>query len=120
MADPVDPLAAPSGTVRTDDWPVQATDAIVKVVGTAHDKITGPITTVARAVAYGVLAIILGTTVVVLFVIVAGRFLNVYLPDAIFGENHMWTADLILGLPFLGVGIYCFRRSVHGTEHHPA
>ena len=31
-----------TSNVRTDDWPAQATDSIVKVVGTVHDKVTGP------------------------------------------------------------------------------
>src|SRR5438445_7853354 len=82
MADKVDSIVAPTGSVRTDDWPVQATDAIVKVVGTAHDKITGPVTTVARALAYGLLALTLGTTAGILGIIGAGRFLDAYLPDA--------------------------------------
>ena len=57
MADPVD---LSTTRVRTDDWPAQATDTIVKVVGTASDKVTGPVTTAARAIVFGLFAAILG------------------------------------------------------------
>jgi glycerol uptake facilitator-like aquaporin len=106
MADNVDPYDLSGASVRTDDWPAQATDAIVKAVGTAHDKITGPITTAARAVAYGLLVAILGTTVLVLGVIMLLRFLDAYLPDAVFGEEHMWAAHLVVGLVLTLFGLF--------------
>jgi hypothetical protein len=109
MPDKVDSIVAPRGPVRTDDWPVQATDAIVKAVGTAHDKITGPVTTVARALAYGLLALTLGATALVIAIVLAGRFLDAYLPDALFGEEHMWAAHGIVGLLFTIGGLLCFR-----------
>jgi hypothetical protein len=109
MADKVDSLVAPKGSVRTDDWPVQATDAIVKVVGTAHEKITGPITTVARALAYGLLALALGISALALAIILSGRILDAYLPDAVFGEDHMWAAHGIVGLALTIGGVVCFR-----------
>ncbi|MEO7557311.1 MAG: hypothetical protein ABIV94_11980 [Acidimicrobiales bacterium] len=119
MAEPIDPTA-PRGAVRTDDWPAQATDAIVKVVGTAHDKVTGPLTTVARALAYGLLATVLGLTALVVFVALLGRLLDVYLPDAVFGEEHMWAAYLVVGLLFTGLGLVLFRKARRAPEPDPA
>ena len=111
MPDKVDSIVAPRGPVRTDDWPVQATDAIVKVVGSAHDKITGPVTTVARALAYGLLAMTLGITALVMAIVLAGRFADAYLPDAAFGREHMWVAHGIVGLVFTGGGLWCFHKA---------
>jgi hypothetical protein len=99
-----------AGDVRTDDWPAQATDAIVKVVGTAHDKITGPIQTVAKAIVYGFLAAAFGLMAAVLGVILAVRVTNNYLPDAVFGENHIWAAYLIVGALFTLVGLWLMRK----------
>ena len=33
------------------------------------------------------------------------RVLDVYLPESVFGETHVWAAYLILGLPVFVVGI---------------
>ncbi|MGI8662194.1 MAG: hypothetical protein ACR2LQ_03165 [Acidimicrobiales bacterium] len=120
MAHKVEPIIAPKGPVRTDDWPTQATDSIVKVVGTAHQKITGPITTVARALAYGLLAAALGATALVVAIILAGRLLDAYLPAAVFGDEHMWAAHLIVGLLFTLGGIVCFRRAHQRPRPEPA
>ena len=35
---------------------------------------------------------------VVLLIVLLVRLLDVYLPDSVFGEDHMWAAYLILGL----------------------
>lgn len=108
VADQVD---LSSTRVRTDDWPVQATDSIVKVVGTAKDKVTGPITTVARAIVFGTFATILGTTALVLFGILLVRVLNNYLPDSVFGEEHIWAADVLVGLMFVVIAMVLFRKA---------
>ena len=108
VADQVD---LSSTRVRTDDWPVQATDSIVKVVGTAKDKVTGPITTVARAIVFGTFATILGTTALVLFSILLVRVLNNYLPDSVFGEEHIWAADVLVGLLFVVIAMVLLRRA---------
>jgi threonine/homoserine/homoserine lactone efflux protein len=96
--------------VRTDDWPAQATDTIVKVVGTASDKVTGPVTTAARALVFGLFAAILGTAVITLVSILAVRIANNYLPDAWLGEEHVWAAHLLIGLVFSGFGLWLWTR----------
>ena len=98
VADPVD---LSTTRVRTDDWPAQATDTIVRVVGTASDKVTGPITTAARALVYGLFAGVLGLAALVLVSILLVRLADNYLPDAVFGKEHVWAAHLLIGLLFL-------------------
>jgi uncharacterized BrkB/YihY/UPF0761 family membrane protein len=100
----------PVRSVRTEDWPAQATDTIVKVVGTASDKVTGPITTVARAIVFGLFAALLGTAALVLVAILAARVLDNYLPDSLFGEQHMWAAHLVLGLVFSLAGLFLWTK----------
>lgn len=97
--------------VRTDDWPVQATDTIVKVVGTASDKVTGPITTAARALVFGLFAAILGTAVLTLLSILTVRIANNYLPDSVFGEEHVWAAHLLIGLVFSILAFILWRKT---------
>ena len=107
MADPVE---LSTTRVRTDDWPAQATDTIVKVVGTASDKVTGPVTTAARAIVFGLFAAILGAAALVLLSILLVRLLNNYLPDNWFGKEHVWAAHLLIGLVFSGVGLWLYSK----------
>ena len=113
MADPVE---LSTTRVRTDDWPAQATDTIVKVVGTASDKVTGPVTTAARAIVFGLFAGILGTAALVLFLILLVRLLNNYLPDSVFGEEHVWAAHLLLGLAFSGIALVLWAKRKPQTD----
>jgi len=87
-----------TSNVRTDDWPAQATDSIVNVVGTVRQKVTGPVTTVARAIVFGTFAAILGAVAFAMLIILAIRVLNNYLPDSVFGEDHIWAAYTIVGI----------------------
>ena len=113
VADPVD---LSTTRVRTDDWPAQATDTIVKVVGTASDKVTGPVTTAARAIVYGLFAAILGTVAVVLVSILIVRLANNYLPDSVFGEEHVWAAHLLIGLLFSGFALLLWAKRKPQTD----
>jgi hypothetical protein len=80
------------------DWAAQAADTVERVVGTVRDNTTTRAITASRAVVYGLFAAIVGFVVVVLAIILAGRFLNVVLPDSVFGEHHMWVVYLFVGL----------------------
>jgi hypothetical protein len=86
------------------EWPARAADAIVNVVGSVRDRTTGPITTVARGVVFGLLAAVLGLAVGVLVVIAAIRLLDQVLPSGV------WVAYLVLGGVFLLAGALVFRK----------
>ncbi len=88
---------AGSVSVRTEDWPAQATDAIVRTVEAVRDRTTGPALTIARAIVYGLLAAIVGVAAVILLTVFGVRLLDAYLPDSVFGESHVWAAYLLLG-----------------------
>jgi hypothetical protein len=94
----------------TDDWPAQMADSIERVVGSVRDKTTGPALTIARAVVYGTFAGVVAVAAIVLFVIAAVRLLDVYLPDAVFGETHTWAAHMLLGLLFTIAGIVLWLK----------
>jgi hypothetical protein len=98
--------AAPTG----DDWPAQAADTIVRVVGQVRDKTTGPAITAARGVVYGLLAAVLGGACAVLLAIAGVRVLDAYLPDAVVGEDHTWVAHLLIGAAFTIAGMFLWSR----------
>jgi hypothetical protein len=105
------------------DWAAQAADTIERVVGSVRDRTTEPAITAARGVVYGTFAALVGTVCVVLLIIGAVRLLDNYLPDAVFGEDHMWAAYLILGSVFViaGAVLWARRRLPEGAgEERPA
>lgn len=109
---------ASRATAPASDWPAQAADTIERVVGSVRDKTTGPAITAARWVVYGTFALVVGTGVAVLVAIAAVRFLDVYLPNAWFGERHTWVAHLVVGTVFslLGMGLWSRRTAAPVTD----
>lgn len=111
-------MVSPSATRRPferlesaeEDWPAQFADTIVNVVGSVRDKTTGPALTIARAVVYGTFAGLVGCVALVVLVIAGVRFVDSYLPDAIFGETHTWAAHLIIGLVLTLAGLVLWLR----------
>jgi predicted lysophospholipase L1 biosynthesis ABC-type transport system permease subunit len=100
---------APAGS-GSPDWPAQAADAIVRTVGSVRDKTTGPAITAARWLVYGTFALLVGTVVAVFVAISAVRALDVYLPDAAFGDQHTWLAHTVVGALFTIVGMAAWSR----------
>jgi hypothetical protein len=72
-------------------------------------------------VVYGTFAVLVGLAALVLATIGAVRLIDNYLPDAVFGEEHMWAAFLIIGLVFVIAGVVLWaRRYGGGLEDTPA
>lgn len=93
------------------DWPVQATDTIVSVVGQVRDKTTGPIITVARGVVYGTLAAIVGVAALVLACILAVRVLAIPVEEWFGGTDRIWIVYLLLGALAMAAGFVCWRKA---------
>ncbi len=105
-----------SAEVDTTDWPAQAAETIERVVGTIRDMTTGRAITGARVLVYGTFALLVGTVVAVLVAISAVRALDVYLPDAVFGEDHTWAAHLIVGGVFTIGGMALWAQRSRGPS----
>lgn len=98
------PEPAPATASLTGDWPTQAADAVVDLVGTVRDRTVEPLLKLARAVVYGLLILIVALTAAVLLIIVGIRVLDVYLP------GEVWSAYLLLGSVFTVAGLVCWSR----------
>jgi hypothetical protein len=109
----------PSPPAPAPDGPAQAADTIERVVGSVRDNTTGPALTASRAAVYGTFAGLVGTVCLVMFIIAGVRLLDVYLPDAVFGEDHMWAAYLIMGLAFVVPGGVLWARRHQAGEELP-
>lgn len=91
-----------------DDWTVHVADRIELVVETVRDKTTVPITKVARALVFGMIAAVLGTAAFVMLVILIIR-LHVYLPFDPPGRR-LWTSYAVLGAIFVLAGAFIWRK----------
>ena len=91
------------------DWPAQLSDRIESVVGSVRDKTTVPAMTAARAVVYGVLAAVLGITLLILLVIGVIRLADAYVPVHPIGRR-VWIVDAVVAAIFLGTGTFAWRR----------
>lgn len=88
------------------DWTVSAADTVERVVGIARDKATVPITTVARAIVFGLLAAALGLAAVVFLTIGLVRAVDVYT-----GDGRVWIAHGSIGGIFTLVGLFLLRKA---------
>ena len=103
--------ALPGPEVDTTDWPAQAADTIERAVQGVRDKTTGPAITVARWLVAGLfLADHRHDGRRSSLAIALVRVLDVYLPESVFGETHVWAAYLILGLPLFVAGIVLLAK----------
>jgi len=111
---PVTPAATSARAAAPgDDWTVQAADTIESVVGTIRDKTVVPLTTVARALVYGLIAAILGVVALILLTIGALRVVIVYLPGWFADRpgRSVWAADAMVGGIFTLVGLFLLRKA---------
>lgn len=100
-----------SSTSSRSEWPAQAADLVVDVVGTVRDKTTTPVLTIARAIVYGTAIVFLAVTALVLLLIALVRFVDAYLP------GEVWSAYLLLGtvLTAGGLVLWATRRPAEET-----
>ena len=109
--------ASPAPVAARDDWPAQAADTIVRVVGQVRDRTTGPAITAARAVVFGLLAAILGTVALVVFSVILLR-VTVIGVDALLDVGDLdrpgravWIAHFVDAALFGVIGLVLWRKA---------
>jgi hypothetical protein len=105
MVQPVETQARTQPGPLPEQWPAQATEAIVSVVGTVRDRTTEPAITASRAVVYGLFAAILGIVAAVLAITLVIRLANNYIPGGI------WIVYLGLGAIFALGGLVLWSKA---------
>ena len=94
-----------------DDWTVQAADTIERVVVGIRDKTAVPLTTVARALVYGLLAAVMGLSVLILVIIGSVRALNAYVT-----QDEVWASYLLIGGIFTLAGALTLRKATSAAS----
>ena len=90
-------------TSRTSELSVQATDKLVDLVDKVRVNTTGRLITVARAIVYGLVILVVAIVALVLLVVGLVRLVDVLVP------GQVWSAHLLLGVLFCIVGMVLWR-----------
>ncbi|MDQ6784899.1 MAG: hypothetical protein M3063_15980 [Actinomycetota bacterium] len=97
------------GSEPGSDWTVEVVHRIDTVVGTIRQKTILPITKVARAVVFGLVAAVAGVLALALTCIVVVRISVAYLPfDPV--ARRVWVTYAVLGAIFLLGGAFAWRK----------
>ncbi len=104
------PTGGRSGGSGGTDWAVSTADTVERVVGSVRDKTSLPLTTVARALVYGLVAAVMALVVVVLLAIALVRAIDVFT-----GEGNVWIAHLAVGGIFSLAGAFLLRTAATTT-----
>lgn len=96
-------MADVSSRTDTRDWSDEATNKVVDLVERVRSSTTGPLLKVARGIVYGIVAAVLGITLVVVALIALVRVLDL-LPGGV------WLAYLILGVVLTLAGMIAWSR----------
>jgi hypothetical protein len=100
-----------------DEWPRQATDAVVNVVDAVREKTTGPAVNAAHAIKYGIVAAVTGSVlgVIVLIGLIRGSEALLQVIGTWLGYSWLadpiWIVYLFYGVVFCVVGLILFRRA---------
>ena len=94
----------PAGVIPAE-WPVQAADAIVDTIGKVRDRTTKPAVLAARAVVYGILALVMAVIAAVLLITMIVRIWDVYVPGKI------WIIYAIFAVVFSTGGAVLMKRA---------
>jgi hypothetical protein len=87
--------------MASPDWTVQAADTIETVVVTIRDKTAVPLETITRAIVYGILVVVMGSTALVLSAIALVRLASYFV--------DVWIAYAVIGGLFTLAGMLAWR-----------
>ena len=92
-----------AGGASSGDWPAQATETVENVVVAVRDKSVRPLTLVARALVYGLVAGSVALVVLWLSSVGVLRLLNTYVFK---GPQRVWASYTLLGGIFTLTGLF--------------
>jgi hypothetical protein len=96
--------ASPNGIVPPE-WPAQAADTIVDTIDTVRDKTTRPALVAARAVVYGLLAVVVGSVALISLLVGVIRLADNYLP------GNIWIIYAVLFAMLSLAGLFALRKA---------
>lgn len=101
-------MASPA-TAPKDDWAASAADTIDRVITGIGDKTARPLTTIAGAIVFGLVAASAGLVLLVMFAVALVRLISSYLPIHPHARS-VWITEAGLGGIFTLIGLFVWRK----------
>ena len=105
----------PGNPLTDPNWAADVTDQITTAVGNVRDKTTNNAIKVVRGVVFGLLGLLLGTTAIVLLLIMSTRALQSLLDIWLEWDKAVWASYFIIGGIMTIVG-WLLMLKRHGTQ----
>lgn len=90
---------------ETGNWPHQAVDRLDHLVSMVRDRAVKPLTTVARALVFGIVVAVMGVGALVLVTIGIVRLIDVYL-----FPTRIWATYALVGAFFFIIGSFLWTK----------
>lgn len=100
----------PGNPLTDQNWASEVTQQITTFVGSVRDKTTNNAIKVVRAAVWGILATVLGITVVVLILIGLTRLVQVLLSFGVSDARSVYLSYLIVGAALCAFAIVLLRK----------
>ena len=105
----------PGNPLTDPNWAADLTEQITTLVGNVRDKTTNNAIKVVRGVVFGLLGLLLGTTAIVLVLIILTHGLQSFLDIWFDWDKSVWMSYFILGGILTIVG-WLLMSKRHSTE----
>ena len=97
---------------QEQDWQATAVDFVIDKVDTVKRVLTNNVVLALRILVFGLVAAVMGIAALVLFIVIAVRMSDAYLPIGAGVGDASWAAHLFIGSMFsiLGLGAWMSRK----------
>ncbi|MGA7759655.1 MAG: hypothetical protein WBL31_03650 [Ilumatobacteraceae bacterium] len=100
----------PANPLTDPNWASETTDTLVSYIDLVRSKTTQNVVYAARAVVFGLIAVIVGTFALVILFVMLMRGLQALLELATTWERAVYLSYLIVGAVFTIAGIVLFKK----------
>jgi sterol desaturase/sphingolipid hydroxylase (fatty acid hydroxylase superfamily) len=100
----------PANPLTDPNWASETTDTLVSYIDLVRSKTTQNLVYAARAVVFGLIAVIVGTFALVILFVMLMRGLQALLELATTWERAVYLSYLIVGTVFTVAGIVLFKK----------
>jgi sterol desaturase/sphingolipid hydroxylase (fatty acid hydroxylase superfamily) len=100
----------PANPLTDPNWASETTDTLVSYIDLVRSKTTQNVVYAARAVVFGLIAVIVGTFALVILFVMLMRGLQALLELATTWERAVYLSYLIVGTVFTVAGIVLFKK----------
>lgn len=100
----------PSNPLTDPNWATETTDKLVSLIDTVRSQTTQKVVYAARGAVFGVIAVMLGTLIVVLAILGLLRGVQSLLELAVEWDRAVYISYLVVGAIFSLVGLVLFRK----------